>query len=288
MIKKITVTIRNMTARDIPEAMNLKAKEGWNQTARDWELLIADPKNICIAAETGNKIIGTAAAFNYDHYLAWISMVIVDSAFRGLGVGMKMLHHLIKKLSGCKAIKLDATPAGKKIYEKIGFCGEYKIYRWIHPGINHQDFPNDKIPLFGAKKKDIPEITAFDRQIFGVNRRKLISYFLNNYPGPALLSKKNHRITGYALGRPGSNYFQLGPVCALTFPEAKALISQSLENIRNRPVVIDVPEHQTRLQDWLESLGFNSQRFFIRMYYKTNPFPGEIHNQFAIGGPEYG
>jgi hypothetical protein len=40
--------------------------------------------------------------------------------------------------------------------------------------------------------------------------------------------------------------------------------------------------------DWLASLGFTSERYFVRMYRGKNAFPGIPANQFAIAGPEFG
>jgi len=35
-------------------------------------------------------------------------------------------------------------------------------------------------------------------------------------------------------------------------------------------------------------MGFTTQRHFIRMYHKDNPYPGIIDKQFLISGPEFG
>ncbi|MCK4464298.1 MAG: hypothetical protein KAU83_01195, partial [Bacteroidales bacterium] len=65
------VTLRSMHYNDIDIAMHLKNAEGWNQTEKDWELLIGNPQNICLVAEYEQKVIGTATAINYSNEVAW-------------------------------------------------------------------------------------------------------------------------------------------------------------------------------------------------------------------------
>jgi hypothetical protein len=49
-----------MISDDLNQAISLSISEGWNQTEKDWKLLLENPGNICIVAEYDNKVIGTA------------------------------------------------------------------------------------------------------------------------------------------------------------------------------------------------------------------------------------
>jgi hypothetical protein len=46
-----------MQQGDIVYAMKLSNAEGWNQTEKDWNLLIESPQNVCLVAEYNKKII---------------------------------------------------------------------------------------------------------------------------------------------------------------------------------------------------------------------------------------
>jgi hypothetical protein len=46
--------------------------EGWNQTEKDWQLLIRNPLNYCIAAKIEGKVVETATAINYFNNVVWI------------------------------------------------------------------------------------------------------------------------------------------------------------------------------------------------------------------------
>ena len=111
---------------------------------------------------------------------------------------------------------------------------------------------------------------------------------LNEFPGKAWLLKQNNRITGFALGRDGNKFHHIGPVSASTTNDAKSLVTKALNNLTNKPVVVDALHDKGDLQNWLNSIGFIKQRTFTRMYKKENPFPGITGKQYLICGPEFG
>ena len=82
-MEKTAFILRRMEPDDIAGAMKLSNDEGWNQTGKDWGLLIEDPQNICILAEHSQKVIGTTTAINYSNQIAWIGMVLVAKEYRG-------------------------------------------------------------------------------------------------------------------------------------------------------------------------------------------------------------
>ena len=280
--------VRPMKPGDIPDAYKLSNAEGWNQTESDWKLLIANTQNTCLIAECGNKIIGTTTAINYANKVAWIGMVLVDKEYRGRGVSKSLLINIFKELESCKSIKLDATPAGQPVYKKFQFEDEYFIVRMTNSSM--KNFPIDDYDIMPEliQLNQIQEIVAFDELLFGANRIQLIEFLIRKYPGKAWLLKRNNRIAGFALGRDGNKYHQIGPVMASTTSDAKILIKSALEELNNQPIVVDVLYDKEDLLSWLNSIGFIKQRHFVRMYKKENPFPGVIAKQHLICGPEFG
>src|SRR4029077_18041754 len=108
-----------MTKTDIPAGMRLKELVGWNQTSDDWKrFLVASPDG-CFVAEVDGQGCGTVTTISYEDRFAWIGMVLVDSEKRGRGIGTRLLERAIEHLDRHKipAIKLDATPQGKALYE---------------------------------------------------------------------------------------------------------------------------------------------------------------------------
>ncbi|NOY95300.1 MAG: GNAT family N-acetyltransferase, partial [Chlorobi bacterium] len=82
----VPVRVRNLQPEDIKSAMGLVLSEGWNQTEKDWGLLIRNTQNVCLAAEVGGKLVATATAINYSNDVAWVGMVLVHKKYRGRGI----------------------------------------------------------------------------------------------------------------------------------------------------------------------------------------------------------
>jgi predicted GNAT family N-acyltransferase len=288
MPDNFTFKIRPLIANDLNQAISLSDSEGWNQTEKDWKLLLENPDNICIVAEYNDKVIGTATALNHSNKIAWIGMVLVDKSFRGRGVGKMLLTNIIGALKNVDSIKLDATPAGLPLYQKLGFVNEYKIYRMTNPSLQSfrkQAFNYEPVQI---DLKNFPDVLKLDERIFGTTRTYLLQTLLRNYPGKAYLIKRNNKLDGYMFGREGVRFNYIGPVFAFSQDSARILILKALESLSNQPVALDVLEDKEELSKWLETLGFVKQRHFIRMYLKSNSYYGLIEYQYLISGPEFG
>jgi len=278
-----------MHPADIVYVMKLSNAEGWNQTEKDWKLLIENPQNVCLLAEFNKKIVGTTTAMNYANQMAWIGMVLVDKECRGQGVSKLLLTNILKTLESFASIKLDATPAGQQVYQKFDFKDEYLITRFVTAAMKNLSFDDDDTILAESiRLTDIEEIIALDEHIFGANRRSLIESLIKQYPHKGWLLKRNNSIEGFALGREGNKYHQVGPVFGSTIHDVKMLIGRALKELIKQPVVIDVLNDKEDLMAWLNSIGFTIQRHFVRMYKKKNSFPGIVDKQYLICGPEFG
>lgn len=282
------ISIRNLQKEDIPAAMKLVLAEGWNQTQKDWKLFIGNPKNICKCAEFDGKLVGTTTSYIYSNEIAWISMVLVNKEFRGKGISKLLLNSVLYELNNCKSIKLDATQAGKPIYEKFGFVEEYSISRLVNTSVNQTI--NESFDTLPKKIYigDAPKIIDFDKQVFGSARNELLRFWIVDSPENCWLIKREGQISGFMLGRQGNRFFQIGPVSAKNLADAKVLILQTLENLKGKSVVIDVMDDKQELVDWLKKFGFEKVREFTRMFKKTNQHSGKSDCQFLIGGPEFG
>ena len=282
------IKIRHLKLSDISDAMQLVLAEGWNQTEKDWEILIGDSQNICFAAVVDNQLVGTATAINYANIVSWIGMVLVDKNYRGRGISKLLLNELFDKLQTCQSIKLDATLAGQPVYKKMDFADEYTISRMVNSSF--ADLPDLDFETTSQQiqTEDIAEIIEFDKRVFGADRKQLIHGLIKDSPEKSWVQKEGNKIVGFALGRHGNRHHQIGPVSALSVFAAKQLISKALLNLKGESIVIDVLDDKLELQLWLTSIGFIKQRYFTRMFLKNNKSPGKVNSQFLICGPEFG
>lgn len=63
-----------MELSDMDGLMKIKNAEGWNQTEKDWELLIQYKASINLVAVLDEQIVGCVTAINYAHTVAWESV----------------------------------------------------------------------------------------------------------------------------------------------------------------------------------------------------------------------
>lgn len=283
------VELRRLNLQDVEQAFQLSKSENWNQTEKEWELLVGNPQNTCLAAAAGEKLIGTATAINYEDKVAWIGMVIVDRDYRGQRISNLLLSNLIETSENRFSLKRDATPAGLPVYEKFGFIDEYLVHRFTTSSVIKINLIFEPvISIEKVSKDNLDEVIEYDKKIFGADRKQIIEFLFRNFPEKTWVLRKDGQIHGIALGRKGRMFHQVGPVYASNLDFAKILILKSLEICVNQPVVFDIPKKNTELINWIKTLGFEKQRHFVRMYRNENTFAGLTENQFLICGPEFG
>src|SRR5690349_2144153 len=115
--------MRPLTEADLPRAAALSALIGWNQNVEDWaEFLRAGALR---GLDDGNResLAATAATLPYGPRLAWISMVLVRPELRRRGHASALMRWAVESLrtAGTAAQVLDATPAGREVYARLGF-----------------------------------------------------------------------------------------------------------------------------------------------------------------------
>jgi GNAT superfamily N-acetyltransferase len=281
------ITYRAMTPQDIPAGLALCRLVGWNQLARDWELFLQmNSKGCRVGVDESGNVIGTVTTLPYQNRFTWIGMVLVNPSHRRQGIGTHLLSEALQLSAMQETVKLDATPAGREVYLKLGFVDEYEIVRMRGDAIKTGEVRSAASP---ATTEDFPALFQLDGQVFGADRRALLQSNFANMEPHAFVVKKHKRINGFCLGRPGHNFDQVGPIVAEDVAIAKELLFSALKHRTNdKPIVLDVLTHTPEWLDFVSALGFTPVRPLIRMYRGSNQYPGIPQKQFAILGPEFG
>ena len=275
--------LREMTAADIPAGMRLKEIAQWNQTRGDWERFLSASPEGCFVAEADGQVVGTAATISYEGRFAWIGMVLVDPACRGHGIGTRLLKKAIAYLDGggVPGMKLDATPQGKPLYEKLGFVSEYEIERWQ---LQHSPAPEAMLGLHSVTEGILEQ----DREVFGADRSALLQSIAFEQPAFVLHARREGKLAGYSLGRRGALADHLGPWVAQDELAARDLLDQFLLRSHAERVFVDALRDSRWARKLLGERGFQLSRPLTRMYRGRNDFPGRWELQGAILGPEFG
>ena len=272
------IDYREMKDEDIDAGLGLCRSAGWNQLENDWKLFLElNPHGSRVAIDENGKIIGTVTTIIYEDHFSWVGMVLVDPSRKRQGIGTQLLHEALEILALQETIKLDATPAGREVYLKLGFRDEYTLCRMM--AMHIAELPGCNVAA--TTQNDLPRIFQKDRAVFGASRIELLQRLFKKFPEFSYAGSGS-----YSFGRRGYNYTQIGPVIANSLNDAMEVTSAALKNT-DSPVILDVL-HGSPFYEWLISIGFTEQRKLIRMYRGINSYPGIPENQFAILGPEFG
>jgi len=281
--------LRKMTRDDVSMGMRLKDIAGWNQTPGDWERFLDASPEGCFVAQQEGRVCGTVTTIGYEGRFAWIGMVLVDPEYRSRGTGTRLLEKAIEYLdaAGISTMKLDATPQGKPLYEKLGFVAEYEIERWVLSEHTHR-------PRAVASEARISEagsledIIRTDYGVFGADRGALLRSLHRDAPDFTTTIHLQRELGGYTLGRRGSLADHLGPWMALSETAAQGLLEGFLSRSAGRDIFVDCLKSNPFAGRLLRASGFEFARPLTRMVRGLNAYPGRPELLCAILGPEFG
>jgi predicted N-acetyltransferase YhbS len=273
------VEIRQLTSRDMAAILRLRDAAGWNQTERDIGRLLALEPDGCFAACIDGQVVGTTTTTTYGNQLAWIGMVLVDAEYRRRRIATALMEVALDYLKrrGMVTIKLDASAAGRPVYERLGFESESIVERWGGA---------PPAPSAPGERGRWEDIAAFDRVAIGADRGALLRMLIAD-GGPPCIAKIGDELAGYALARPGARAGYIGPVVVRDTTVAQRLIPVAATGLGNGPVVIDVDPSFPGATDLILRFGFARQREFVRM--RLGPAIAlRSARVFAIAGPAVG
>lgn len=270
------LAVQPLQSADAPGGLALSAAAGWNQTLDDWRFFLDHGHAVGCRADDG-RLVASAAALPYEGGFGWISMVLVDPAFRHHGLATMLLNRCVQSLRDSGHVPvLDATPAGAEVYRRIGFQSGFALDRWEGDAAG---------ALVAASAADEAAVLRLDRQATGLGRAALLHDFLRRRGSAAWLTPEQD---GFVLARHGHRAWQLGPLVAADEPSALALLQHALAVLAGR-VFLDVPRRWARLTAWLDARGFVRQRGFVRMALAPQgQGPALPERLFVLAGPEFG
>jgi ribosomal protein S18 acetylase RimI-like enzyme len=254
-----------------------------------------------LAALIDTSVVGTAIGIDYGGF-AWIAMMLVDPAYRGRGIGRRLLEAAMEAMPRHLRIRLDATPLGRPLYQRYGFEDEATLSRHVRDGssrrLGSMSDPADSHRVRPLTPSDLETVVEGDVETFGGARRPVLDWAFHAAPRYAYVVHADDGMIHYCFGRPGRLFDQIGPVVAGHENIAAALVDAALAAAGARPVVIDAFDAQAGFSATMRRRGFVIQRPLIRMCraaasavpeqrahaLRTRP---DSMREFAIFGPEF-
>ncbi len=277
---KTNLRYRAFTLADIPAAHGLSMALGWPYRPEDWQFS-ADTAKGFVAEESG-IVIGTALCWKFGADRASLGHVIVSSVHQGRGIGRKLMEAVLEEL-GPRITFLHATPAGKPLYEKLGFtvCGSLEQYQGnVGPSFRIALLDGERLRT--GTSEDFPQLIELASRASGLDRQAVLSALLKR--GESVVLERDGEIVGFSVLRRFGRGYVIGPVVALRSRDdarARALIGYWLTRREGEFVRIDVPAG-TSLTDWLGDQGLKRVDVCSKMVRNA---PAEAHS--GVPDPVY-
>jgi GNAT superfamily N-acetyltransferase len=277
------IRVRQMTADDLPLGLRLSRQAGWNQTEADWRRFLFLQRDGCFLAEWQGTPAATTVVIVFGS-VAWVAMVLVEETVRGRGIGTVLLEHALAFLDQRRVptVRLDATPQGQPLYERLGFVEQFRLARYagvLPPALDVAEVTEAPVEQWEA-------LAALDETVTGTNRRRLLLRLFAEQPGGVRCVRRGHCLEGFLVARPGHRAFQLGP--CLASPEAgPLLLADALGRHAGQAVFLDVPVANKAATLWAEARGLAVQRYLTRMC-RGVPLCECLEWLWAGSGPEKG
>jgi GNAT superfamily N-acetyltransferase len=275
--------IRLMTAGDLPLGLRLRDQAGWNQTEVDWRRFLDFEPDGCFVAELDGTPVGTTTTTRFGS-VAWVALVLVDVAVRGRGIGTALVSHTVRTLEdrGMTTMRLDATPLGRPVYEKLGFSADYELARY--GGVPGATSAAADTELVGPGQLD--EIFALDQTISGTDRARLLTRLYEEQWQGFRAVRRQGVLEGFVAVRLRAHGWQIGP-CMARGEVGARLLRDAGYRCAGQPVVVDIPTGNNPSIAVAEALGLTVQRSLLRM--TRGPRVSErLPELWASAGPEKG
>jgi GNAT superfamily N-acetyltransferase len=280
-------TIRLIEASDLGRLTELSRQVGFNQTRADWERLLYWDPDACFAAVHGDHIVATTTTTSYMQQLAWIGMVIVDESCRRLGIGSRLVEHALRHLEsvGVRQIALDATGAGKQVYDHYGFRDQYEVHRM--QGVATPVSEPEAVSARRMTAADLPEVTLMDAATLGVARPELLDQLFRANPAGCSVVEERGTLVASSFRRAGALRWHIGPVVARDQAAADVAFQAAVAAIPGEPIEIDViegPQHA----HVADRFHLSTARSFTRMVLGEDLPSAAQSRCYATAAPEVG
>ena len=239
--------------------------------------LAAQPDGWFVVAD-GGEIVAVGGALAYGSF-CWIGLVATDPTRQREGLATKVSARLVDWAHerGCATIALDASQAGRPLYERLGFqvVGE-TVELSLPPPIA------DETPSGIARRKSegIETLLALDQRVFGGDRTRLLYGLSHQDDSRCYIATSRDETDGYLFARRRL----LGPGCARNDDVVRDLVHAALIDqpatgpTGDRRLLLPI---ESRYLDVLCRLGLQVERTLAHMRLGDPVLPGEREQLLA-------
>jgi GNAT superfamily N-acetyltransferase len=285
-----TIEVRLMTEADLAAADELRRLAGWNQKPRDWQRLLTLEPRGCFVALRNGAVVGTVTTTVYGTDLAWIGMMLVHPEHRRTGIASRLMNRALEFLQQrqVNCVRLDATPIGQPVYEKLGFISEWRLQRWQRVGDSTElAAKSQRKHTRRLEERDWRFVEPIDAAAIGAPRPELLRR-LGQESRRALVWPVTGEVLGFGFLRPGADSDYLGPLVCSVVDAFDRLLPDLLNAAVHSSLTWDIPDHNEAAKAAAHRFGFKPVRPLMRMRLGRPAEPLQPHTLFGIADPAVG
>ncbi|OLP62485.1 GNAT family N-acetyltransferase [Xaviernesmea oryzae] len=257
-------------AEHLDSAVALSRQVQWPHRHEDWKM----------ALDRAGHVVGTVLMTPYAADVATISMVIVDEAMRGQGLGRRLMERALA-LAGTRAVRLVATADGLPLYEKLGFRATGTVMQ--HQGVALGCAAPETVSA--AQNNDLDAIVALDRAASRADRSALLAHL--GRVGRFAVIKGTSGVEAYAALRSFGRGEVIGPVISKDAERATRLIAAFMADRAGQFLRVDTTA-AAGLSDWLIAHGLAKVGGGIAMRRSDEVEPSAPYRIFALASQALG
>lgn len=275
-----------MSGTEVAELEGWAKAEGWNPGHGDLAVARAFDPEAFVALRRGDEMIGGGSIIRYGDAFGFMGLFILRADVRGLGLGGAFwrwrLDRLRARLSPDAAIGMDGVYHMTPFYRRGGFVDAFRHLRLqgLARGASDPDAVRDPAAL-------LPDICAFDRDVFPAARTAFLSAWLNR-PGVHVSGIYGQEgLRAYGVARPCAEGFRIGPLFARDAQAAERALDDLFSRLAGAQVQIDMPEVNEKARAMADRYALSEVFGCVRLYRGQRPALA-LDSIYAVTSLEFG
>jgi ribosomal protein S18 acetylase RimI-like enzyme len=176
--------IRELTRGDVDAAVALGTAQGWRDRHSFYELVLRTPTCQPIVGCVEGRVVATGLA-TAGGPVGWLGAIIVSAESRGRGFGRAVTEELCRRLraAGCATLSLEATDAGRPMYERMGFRTVTHYHQLQADRLDVPPVMPDGARVRRLAEADLPAVFELDRLATAEERSATLGVLAGVGPG---------------------------------------------------------------------------------------------------------